>query len=128
MHARKRVVECAAGDAEFTGAYAKQQRVGTLSDEMMMKSDSKEPVGFIGLGAMGEPMALNLIRAGTPLVVSNRSREKCRSLVEAGGEVAESVESVLERCAVVIVMLVDGAAIDAVLQRGREAFDRSVRG
>lgn len=91
-------------------------------------SDRAIPVGFIGLGAMGEPMALNLIRAGTPLIVWNRSREKCEVLAEAGADVAECPERVLERCAIVIVMLVDGLAIDAVLQRGCEAFDRFVRG
>lgn len=32
-----------------------------------------EPLGFIGLGVMGRPMALNLARAGTDLVVWNRS-------------------------------------------------------
>lgn len=31
-------------------------------------------VGFIGLGSMGQPMALNLARAGTPLLVWNRTR------------------------------------------------------
>ncbi len=36
------------------------------------------PVGFIGLGAMGEPMALNLVKAGgAPLLVWNRSPSKC---------------------------------------------------
>src|SRR2546425_5712068 len=44
-------------------------------------------VGFIGLGVMGEPMALNLVKAGTPLLVWNRSPAKCAILAEAGAAV-----------------------------------------
>jgi len=44
--------------------------------------------GFIGLGVMGQPMALNLARAGTPLVVWNRSGEKAEPLVAAGAVAA----------------------------------------
>ena len=39
---------------------------------------TSKPVGFIGLGSMGEPMALNLVRAGTRAIVWNRSPEKAR--------------------------------------------------
>ena len=38
-----------------------------------MEMDNFPPVGFIGLGLMGEPMALNHVKAGTPLLVWNRS-------------------------------------------------------
>jgi len=82
----------------------------------------------MGLGAMGEPMALNLLKAGTPLVVWNRSRAKCELLREVGAEVAERPDQVLERCESVIMMLVDGNAMDRVLHRGEETFDRSVQG
>jgi 3-hydroxyisobutyrate dehydrogenase len=85
-------------------------------------------VGFIGLGTMGEPMALNLVKAGTPLVVWNRSAAKCRPLAEAGAVVAEQPAHVFARCDVVILMLVDGAAMDAVLARGDSAFGDRVRG
>lgn len=92
-----------------------------------MKSDRKTSVGFIGLGAMGEPMALNMLKAGTPLIVWNRSRAKCELLVEAGAEAVERPEEVFERCATVIMMLVDGQAMDRVLHRGDVLFDRLVR-
>ena len=86
------------------------------------------PVGFIGLGAMGEPMALNLVKAGTPLLVWNRSPAKCRLLAEAGAAVAKDPAEVFARCGVVILMLVDGAAMDAVLARGDRAFRDRVKG
>ena len=39
---------------------------------------------FVGLGTMGEPMALNLVKASAPLLVWNRSPAKCRGLAAAG--------------------------------------------
>jgi 3-hydroxyisobutyrate dehydrogenase len=86
------------------------------------------PVGFIGLGAMGEPMALNLVKAGTPLLVWNRSPSKSAILAEAGAAVAKDPAEVFARCEVVILMLVDGAATDTVLARGDCAFRHRVRG
>jgi 3-hydroxyisobutyrate dehydrogenase len=45
------------------------------------KSDAAPPVGFVGLGIMGRPMAENLIRAGHPLVVFNRTKARADALV-----------------------------------------------
>ena len=41
-------------------------------------------IGFIGLGVMGKPMARNLLEAGYPLVVHNRSCEPVEELVALG--------------------------------------------
>jgi 3-hydroxyisobutyrate dehydrogenase len=86
------------------------------------------PVGFIGLGAMGEPMALNLAKAGTPLLVWNRSASKSAILAKAGATVVKDAAEVFARCEVVILMLVDGKAMDAVLERGDRAFRQRVEG
>jgi 3-hydroxyisobutyrate dehydrogenase len=86
------------------------------------------PVGFIGLGTMGEPMALNLAKAGIPLVVWNRTASKSAVLGKAGAAVATDPAEVLARCEVVILMLVDGAVTDAVLGRGDGAFAARVKG
>ncbi|GIH51819.1 3-hydroxyisobutyrate dehydrogenase [Microbispora rosea] len=83
-------------------------------------------VGFVGLGIMGRPMALNLVRAGTPLVVWNRTAARSEPLRAAGAEVAGSAAEVFRRARVVILMLADEAAIDAVLERGTPAFPRNV--
>ena len=45
-------------------------------------------MGFLGLGVMGTPMALNLARAGTPLLVWNRTPHRAEPLREAGAAVA----------------------------------------
>ncbi|NRQ34244.1 NAD(P)-dependent oxidoreductase [Nonomuraea sp. NN258] len=74
-------------------------------------------VGFIGLGLMGLPMALNLARAGTPLVVWNRTASRAEPVGAAGAKVADGPAEVFERAEVIFLMLSDGDAIDAVLGR-----------
>ncbi|MFT7836119.1 NAD(P)-dependent oxidoreductase [Saccharothrix sp. BKS2] len=85
-------------------------------------------VGFVGLGIMGQPMALNLARAGRPLVVWNRSPHRCEPLREAGALVVDEVGEVFRRAELVIVMLANEAAIDAVLERGGPGFAGKVAG
>jgi len=72
-------------------------------------------VGFVGLGVMGQPMAVNLARAGVDLVVWNRTPARAEPVRAAGARVAASAAEVFARTEVVFVMLADGAAIDAVL-------------
>jgi 3-hydroxyisobutyrate dehydrogenase len=85
-------------------------------------------IGFIGLGVMGTPMALNLARAGTRLVVWNRTAEKCRPLEELGAERVEGVGDVFGATRIVILMLASESATDAVLMRGRPEFAGLVSG
>lgn len=85
-------------------------------------------VGFIGLGVMGQPMALRLAAAGTPLVVWNRTPGRAEPLRAAGAEVAADPGGVFARADVVILMLADDAAIDAVLDRGGPGFAARVAG
>jgi 3-hydroxyisobutyrate dehydrogenase len=78
--------------------------------------------GFLGLGIMGTPMALRLARAGTPLVVWNRTPGAAGPLRAEGARVAGTPREVFERCDVVLMMLRDEAAADAVLGRGTPGF------
>ena len=75
----------------------------------------RERIGFIGLGIMGKPMALRLVRAGFPLVVHNLSRPSVDELVEAGADAASSPREVAERSDVVITMLPDSPDVEAVV-------------
>ncbi len=88
----------------------------------------KERIGFIGLGLMGQPMAMNLLRAGYPLLVWNRSPERLRPLLEAGASAAESPAQLLQHCEIVVLMLADIHAIDAVLGRGEASFGQGLAG
>lgn len=83
-------------------------------------------LGFIGIGVMGQPMALNLIRAGTPLTIWNRSLDSIEPLRALGATVAASPADVFRRTSVVILMLAHGGAIDSVLGRGTPAFEANV--
>ncbi len=72
-------------------------------------------IGFIGLGVMGRPMALNLLRAGHPLTVFNRAAERAAPLAEAGASVAVSPRAVAAASRVVFVNVSDDAAVAEVL-------------
>lgn len=86
-----------------------------------MTSDTAAPalasttaVGVIGLGIMGAPMARNLLRAGFPVVVWNRTPERIEPLVAAGAQPAGSPREVAEHAAVTITVLSDSPDVEAV--------------
>ncbi|MFP5379845.1 MAG: NAD(P)-dependent oxidoreductase, partial [Vicinamibacteria bacterium] len=81
-----------------------------------------EMFGFIGLGVMGQPMALRLAKAGVPLVVWNRTSERAAPLAEAGAVVARDVDEAFARAGTVILMMADEASMDVVLGRGSPRF------
>ena len=74
-----------------------------------------ETIGFIGLGVMGKPMALNLIKAGFSVVAHNRSRGPVDELTAAGAKPADSAADATEQSTVVITMLPDTADVEKVL-------------
>ncbi len=71
-------------------------------------------VGVIGLGIMGAPMARNLLGAGFPLVVWNRTSARADALVAEGAQWAASPREVAERAAIAITMLSDSPDVEAV--------------
>jgi 3-hydroxyisobutyrate dehydrogenase len=82
-------------------------------------------VGFLGLGVMGRPMAANLAKAGTELVVWTRSPD---TAAPPGAIRAANPAAVLARADVVFLMLANAEAIDDVLGRGTPAFAQQVAG
>ena len=72
-------------------------------------------IGFVGLGIMGRPMALNLIKAGHSLAVYNRTPEKCLPLIEAGARQANSPGQAARGADVAITIVSDTADVGAVL-------------
>lgn len=71
-------------------------------------------IGFIGIGLMGKHMARHLLEAGHPLTIWNRSREKANDLLDAGAKWADSPKMVATASDVVITMVTDSAASEAV--------------
>ncbi len=74
----------------------------------------KPMIGFIGLGIMGKPMARNLMKAGYPLVVHNRSRAAVDELSKEGAQPAASAKEVAARSEVIITMLPDSPDVELV--------------
>jgi 3-hydroxyisobutyrate dehydrogenase-like beta-hydroxyacid dehydrogenase len=65
----------------------------------------KQKVGFMGLGIMGSAMAGNILKAGYPLTVYNRTRDKAAPLVKAGAQVADTPLALAEAADVIITMV-----------------------
>ena len=72
-------------------------------------------IAFLGTGLMGAPMCQNLLSAGLPLTVWNRSLAKAEPLAKRGAVVADSPQSAVADADVVITMLSDGPAVSAVM-------------
>ena len=85
-----------------------------------------QTVGFIGLGIMGRPMARNLLKAGYPLVVHNRSRAAVDDLVGAGAKSATSPREVARQCDVLITMLPNSPDVELVAL-GKDGVIESAR-
>lgn len=86
------------------------------------------PLGLIGLGVMGGAMARNLLDAGFPLTVYNRTVAHARPLVDRGARVADHPGEVFERSDVVLLVLADDRATDRVLGREGATFGVDVGG
>jgi 2-hydroxy-3-oxopropionate reductase len=74
-----------------------------------------ERIGFIGLGIMGLPMASNLLTAGFPLTVYNRSPGPAEELLAGGATAGESARDVASRSDIVVTMLPDSPDVEAVV-------------
>jgi len=72
-------------------------------------------VAFLGTGLMGAPMCQNLLSAGLPLTVWNRSLAKDEPLAKRGAEIADSPQSAVADADVVITMLSDGTAVADIM-------------
>jgi 2-hydroxy-3-oxopropionate reductase len=72
-------------------------------------------IGFIGLGIMGLPMAVNLVRAGHEVSGYNRSAARTERLAAAGGLAAGSVAEAVRDADMVITMLPDSPDVEAVV-------------
>lgn len=76
---------------------------------------SENPViGYIGLGLMGKAMARNILKAGYPLVVHNRSRAAVNELVEEGAVEAHSPAQVASQVDVLFTNLPDSPDVESV--------------
>ncbi|MBZ5544979.1 MAG: NAD(P)-dependent oxidoreductase [Acidobacteriia bacterium] len=85
-----------------------------------------QSVGFIGLGIMGQPMALNLVKAGFQVSVFNRTRDKTALLEKAGARVASSPADAARDTDFVMSIVSDSAASEEVML-GKEGVLQTVK-
>jgi 3-hydroxyisobutyrate dehydrogenase-like beta-hydroxyacid dehydrogenase/SAM-dependent methyltransferase len=81
----------------------------------------REKVAFLGLGALGAPMAANLLAAGFPLTLHNRNRQREEPLAARGARRAATPLAAASGSGVVCLCLSDDAAVRAVLLEGPDA-------
>jgi len=75
----------------------------------------KPKIGFMGLGIMGTPMAANLLKAGYPLMVYNRTPAKAEALAKLGAGVASSPRALAAAVDALVIMVTGPEALDALL-------------
>ncbi|MGB6874716.1 MAG: NAD(P)-dependent oxidoreductase [Candidatus Acidiferrales bacterium] len=80
-----------------------------------------EPVGFIGLGNMGLPIAENILRAGFPLKIFNRTPSKASRLVSQGAKAVSSPAEVADHGEIVATMLSDDSVLEEICC-GKDSF------
>jgi 3-hydroxyisobutyrate dehydrogenase len=71
-------------------------------------------VGFIGVGNMGNPMASNVLKAGFPMVVFDKSAKATENLVAGGAKLGKSAKDVVEQCEIVMTCLPASPDVEAL--------------
>ena len=85
----------------------------------MSTTTAQRRIGLIGLGLMGRPMGMNLLKAGHKLTVWNRTPERAKELVRAGAVLAKTPHEVAEASEFLLTIVSDPPALESVLW-GRE--------
>ncbi len=73
------------------------------------------PVSFLGIGLMGGPMAMNLVKSGYQVTVWNRTLSKAADLVSAGARLAKSPSDAVRQSEAVILMVDSSAVVTELL-------------
>ncbi|WP_327204969.1 NAD(P)-dependent oxidoreductase [Paenibacillus larvae] len=102
--------------ALFSFSYIKSARkrqalFSQTKDNYLHRGENMKRIGFIGLGTMGLPMALNLVKKNYPVKIYNRTAEKAEKLVQSGAEQAFSPKEAAADTDVVFTMLSNDAVI-----------------
>jgi 3-hydroxyisobutyrate dehydrogenase len=93
---------------------------------MKWRNGMKKTIGFIGLGAMGKPMATNLVKKGFQLVVCDVRKEPVNELTKMGASSASSPKEVAGLSEIVITMLPSSPDVEGVVL-GKNGLIESIR-
>jgi len=91
-------------------------------------SERKRTVGFIGIGAMGKPMSLNVIKAGYPLIAYDMNPKALEELKEKGATLAHSIKEVASQSDVIITMVPNSADVEKVIFGENGALEAAKKG
>ncbi|WP_334173036.1 2-hydroxy-3-oxopropionate reductase [Sinomonas sp.] len=94
----------------------------------MSTAENKASIAVVGLGIMGLPMAVNLVKAGYQVTGYNRSEEKTQKLVTEGGKAAASVAQAVKDADVIITMVPDSPDVEAVTTGEDGVFANAKKG
>lgn len=78
-------------------------------------TDGLKTVGYIGLGLMGEPMVMRLLKAGLPVTIWGRTPAKLKAAIDAGATLAANPAEVARASDIIILCVSDTAAVEAVV-------------
>lgn len=73
-------------------------------------------IGFIGLGKLGMPIAVNLIESNHTLYIYNRTLSKAKPLAAKGAIICENIPAVAKECEVVFTIVSDDAALKNICE------------
>lgn len=88
----------------------------------------KQRIGWIGLGNMGTPMARNLLKAGFPLTVYNRTESKAADLVAEGAQLVHYPGALWEKSDIIVTMVSDDAALKSIYAEKGGLLETAVAG
>lgn len=81
----------------------------------MSDAAGSRKIGLIGLGLMGRPMGMNLIKAGHKLTVWNRTPSRAQELMAAGATLAKTPREAAANCDLLLTIVSDPPALESVL-------------
>jgi 3-hydroxyisobutyrate dehydrogenase-like beta-hydroxyacid dehydrogenase len=90
-------------------------RIFVRKEEFVSTAGESRKIGLIGLGLMGRPMGMNLLKAGHALTVWNRTPSRAQELVAAGAVLAKIPKEVAAASDVLLTMVSDPPALESVL-------------
>jgi 2-hydroxy-3-oxopropionate reductase len=99
-----------------------------VKENSMSNAGTKSSIAVIGLGIMGLPMAVNLVKAGHTVTGYNRSEDKVNKLVAEGGRGAKSIAEAVKDAEVIITMVPDSPDVEGVVSGADGVFANAPKG
>jgi len=90
-------------------------------------TSEKFKTGWIGLGKMGNPMSKQILKAGYPLRVYNRSQEKTKALETEGATAATTAKELVEKTDIIFIMVSNDEAVSEIFNQENGIFSAEVK-